>query len=128
MRLTVLLGRVPLCQGCVQDAYADGSQRLCPDFRAAYARQGKLCKGHGQDSCRSRCLLHDGQGLCRLFQQKGAYFVTRAEDNMAYEMIDSRPLNKGSGVYYSTPEVFLYIETCCVLRLRDRKSLSLPDQ
>ena len=50
--------------------------------------------------------------LYKYFQQKGAYFVTRAKDNMSYEVIKSRPVNKDSGVlsdetirltgYYST--------------------------
>jgi hypothetical protein len=50
--------------------------------------------------------------LHKYFHQKGAYFVTRAKDNMAYEVIESRPVDKGSGVlsdetirltgYYST--------------------------
>ena len=50
--------------------------------------------------------------LHKYFHQKGAYFVTRAKDNMAYEVIVSRPVDKGSGVlsdetirltgYYST--------------------------
>lgn len=50
--------------------------------------------------------------LYKHFQQKGAYFVTRAKDNMSYEVIESRPVNKDSGVlsdetirlagYYST--------------------------
>ena len=50
--------------------------------------------------------------LHRYFQQNGAYFVTRAKDNMVHEVLESRPVNKGSGVlsdqnirlsgYYST--------------------------
>ena len=50
--------------------------------------------------------------LHKYFHQRGAYFVTRAKDNMAYEVIESRPVDKGSGVlsdeairltgYYST--------------------------
>ena len=36
--------------------------------------------------------------LYKHFQQKGAYFVTRAKDNMSYEVIESRPVNKDSGV------------------------------
>ncbi|MBP3823180.1 MAG: IS4 family transposase [Bacteroidaceae bacterium] len=50
--------------------------------------------------------------LHKYFHQRGAYFVTRAKDNMAYEVIESRPVAKGSGVlsdetirltgYYST--------------------------
>ena len=32
--------------------------------------------------------------------QKGAYFVTRAKDNMSYEVLESRPVDKGSGVLY----------------------------
>lgn len=50
--------------------------------------------------------------LYKYFQMKGAYFVTRAKDNMSYEVIESRPVNIGSGVlseetirltgYYST--------------------------
>lgn len=50
--------------------------------------------------------------LYKYFQVKGAYFVTRAKDNMSYEVIESRPVNKDSGVlsdetirlagYYST--------------------------
>ena len=50
--------------------------------------------------------------LYKYFQQKGAYFVTRAKDNMSYEVLESRPVDKGSGVlsdetirltgYYST--------------------------
>ena len=50
--------------------------------------------------------------LHKHFQQKGAYFVTRAKDNMSYEVIESRPVDKDSGVlsdetigltgYYST--------------------------
>ena len=50
--------------------------------------------------------------LYKYFQQKGAYFVTRAKDNMYYEVLESRPVDKGSGVlsdetirltgYYST--------------------------
>ena len=50
--------------------------------------------------------------LYKYFQVKGAYFVTRAKDNMSYEVIESRPVNIGSGVlsdetirltgYYST--------------------------
>ena len=34
--------------------------------------------------------------LYKYFQQKGAYFVTRAKDNMSYEVIKSRPVNKDS--------------------------------
>ena len=30
--------------------------------------------------------------LYKHFQQKGAYFVTRAKDNMSYEVIESRPV------------------------------------
>ena len=50
--------------------------------------------------------------LYKYFQQKGAYFVTRAKDNMSYEVLESRSVYKGSGVlsdetirltgYYST--------------------------
>ena len=50
--------------------------------------------------------------LYKYFQMKGAHFVTRAKDNMSYEVIESRPVNIGSGVlsdetirltgYYST--------------------------
>ena len=50
--------------------------------------------------------------LHKYFHQKGAYFVTRAKDNMSYEVIESRPVDKGPGVlsdetirltgYYST--------------------------
>lgn len=50
--------------------------------------------------------------LHKYFHQKGAYFVTRARDNMTYEVIEYRPVDKGSGVlsdetirltrYYST--------------------------
>lgn len=50
--------------------------------------------------------------LYKHFQQKGACFVTRAKDNMSYVVIESRPVNKNSGVlsdetirlvgYYST--------------------------
>ncbi len=36
--------------------------------------------------------------LYKYFQQKGAYFVTRAKDNMSYEILESRPVDKGSGV------------------------------
>ena len=31
------------------------------------------------------------------FQKVGAYFVTRAKDNMVYEVLESRPVNKHSG-------------------------------
>ena len=34
----------------------------------------------------------------KYFHQKGAYFVTRAKDNRAYEVIESRPVDKSSGV------------------------------
>ena len=36
--------------------------------------------------------------LYKYFQVKGAYFVTRAKDNMSYEVIESRPVNIDSGV------------------------------
>ena len=36
--------------------------------------------------------------LYKYFQQKGAYFITRAKDNMSYEILESRPVDKGSGV------------------------------
>ena len=50
--------------------------------------------------------------LHKYFHPKGAFFVTRAKDNMAYDVIESRPVDKNSGVlsdetirligYYST--------------------------
>ena len=36
--------------------------------------------------------------LHKHFQQKGAYFVTRTKDNMSYEVIESRPVSKCSGI------------------------------
>jgi hypothetical protein len=36
--------------------------------------------------------------LHKYFRQKGAYFVTRAKDNMAHDALESRPVEKGSGV------------------------------
>lgn len=36
--------------------------------------------------------------LHKHFHQKGAYFVTRAKDNMAYEVVESRPVDKNAGV------------------------------
>ncbi len=36
--------------------------------------------------------------LHKYFHLEGAYFMTRAKDNMAYEVIESRPVNNGSGV------------------------------
>ena len=36
--------------------------------------------------------------LHRYFHLKGAYFVTRAKDNMVYEVIEQRPVDKNSGV------------------------------
>ena len=36
--------------------------------------------------------------LHKYFHQKGAYFVTRAKDNMVYEVLESRNVDKASGV------------------------------
>ena len=36
--------------------------------------------------------------LHKYFHQKGAYFVTRAKDNMVYEVLESRYVDKTSGV------------------------------
>ena len=36
--------------------------------------------------------------LYKYFQQKRAFFVTRAKDNMVYEVLESRPVDKSSGV------------------------------
>lgn len=48
------------------------------------------------------CLMDKGyvafEKLYKYFQQKGAYFVTRAKDNIVYEVIEYRPVNKYSGV------------------------------
>ncbi len=36
--------------------------------------------------------------LHKYFHQKGAFFVTRAKDNMVYDVIESMPVDKNSGV------------------------------
>ena len=36
--------------------------------------------------------------LFKYFQQKRAFFVTRAKDNMVYEVLESRPVDRSSGV------------------------------
>lgn len=50
----------------------------------------------------SFCLMDKGyvafEKLHKYFHQKGAYFVTRAKDNMSYEVIGSRPVDKHYGV------------------------------
>lgn len=43
-------------------------------------------------------LVKEATALYKYFQMKGAYFVTRAKDNMSYEVIESRPVSIGSGV------------------------------
>ena len=64
----------------------------------------------------------DFEKLYKYFQVKGAYFVTRAKDNMSYEVIEYRPVDKCSGVlsdeiirlpgHYS--KVSRHIENCRV--------------
>lgn len=75
--------------------------------------------------------------LHKYFHQKGAFFVTRAKDNMVYDVIESMPVDKNSGVLSdetmrligTTPSrnILIHSDLLCMKTLKLARSItSLP--